>query len=92
MKNNQLGRFPWGILAGVCGVLVFYTIVGTVASYIVLSIIAGATTEGAGLFDTWYQQVLFIGDILFGAGFIASVVLYIIGKAGKRKIAEGNES
>ena len=52
----------------------------------------GATTEGAGLFDTWYQQVLFIGDILFGAGFIASVVLYIIGKAGKRKIAEGNES
>ena len=48
MKNNQIGRFPWGILAGVCGVLVFYTIVGTVASYIVLSIIAGRRRKAPG--------------------------------------------
>ena len=53
MENKLKGKFPWGIFAGICAVIVFYTIVGTVAAYLVLSVIGGATTEGAGLFDTW---------------------------------------
>lgn len=89
MDNKPRSKFPWGILAGVCAVIVFYTIIGTVAAYIVLSVIAGATTEGAGLFDTWYQILLFIGDIVFGAGFIVSIILYFVTKAGDKKIGRG---
>ena len=67
------------------GTDVFYTIVGTVAAYLVLSVIGGATTEGAGLFDTWYQVLLFVGDIVFGAGFVLFTALYIARKAGSKR-------
>lgn len=85
MENKLKGKFPWGILAGICAVIVFYTIVGTVAAYLVLSVIGGATTEGAGLFDTWYQVLLFVGDIVFGAGFVLFTALYIARRAGSKR-------
>lgn len=85
MENKLKGKFPWGILAGICAVIVFYTIVGTVAAYLVLSVIGGATTEGAGLFDTWYQVLLFVVDIVFGAGFVLFTALYIARRAGSKR-------
>lgn len=85
-----LNKIPWGIVAGLCGIIVFYTITATVVSYTVLSIIAGATTDGAGLFGTWYQTLLFVADVVFGLAFIASVGMYSLGKINARKAKEGN--
>ena len=78
-----LHRVPWGIIAGVCGVIVFYTIIGTIASHSILSSIAAATTDTAGLFDTWYQSLLFVCDIIFGIGFVAGLTLFILSKVRK---------
>ena len=39
-------KLPWGLIAGICGVIAFYTIAGTIAADYVLSAIAGATSDG----------------------------------------------
>ena len=85
-----LKKIPWGIVAGLCGIIVFYTITATVVSYTVLSIIAGATTDGAGLFGTWYQTLLFVADIVFGLGLICSAGMYSVEKIKARREKEGN--
>lgn len=69
-------KLPWGIIAGICGIVVFFTIVGTIAAYIILGAIANQTSDTATIFDTWYQTLLFIADILFGLGFLGSVGMY----------------
>ena len=88
MAKRISKRFPWGILAGISAVLLFYTIVGTMAAFFVLSAIAGATTEGAGLFGTWYQVVLFAADLVLGLLFIGSLIMFILNKIKKNSTAE----
>lgn len=88
MAKSISKRIPWGILAGVSAVLLFYTIVGTVAAFFVLSAIAGATTEGAGLFGTWYQDLLFAADLVLGLLFIGSLIMFVLNKVNKTTTAE----
>lgn len=88
MAKSISKRIPWGILAGVSAVLLFYTIVGTVAAFFVLSAIAGATTEGAGLFGTWYQVLLFAADLVLGLLFIGSLIMFVLNKVNKTTTAE----
>ena len=67
-------KLPWGLIAGICGVIAFYTIAGDY----VLSAIAGATSDGASIFGTWYQRLLFACDIVFGLAFLGALVLWIV--------------
>lgn len=76
-------KVPWGILSGVFAGLVFYLTVGVVAAYLVLNGIAGATSGSVTLFSNWWQTVLFIADVVFGLGFLASIVMFILKAAGK---------
>ena len=68
-------KVPWGIIAGICGLVVFFSTVGIIAAYVVLNNIAVQTGMAATLFDEWYQVLLFLVDILFALGLIGSVVL-----------------
>lgn len=86
--KELMNRIPWGIVAGFCGVIVFYTITATVVIQYILSIIAGATSDGAGLFGTWYQTLLFVASIVFGLAFVGSVGMYAYKKIGGRKEKE----
>lgn len=80
-------KVPWGIIAGICAMAVFFTTVGVIAAFIVLNSIAGQTGSSTTLFGEWYQTVLFIADILFFAGLIASAVLWFV---KRKKTEEGN--
>lgn len=71
-------KLPWGLIAGICGVIAFYTIAGTIAADYVLSAIAGATSDGASIFGTWYQRLLFACDIVFGLAFLGALALWIV--------------
>ncbi len=71
-------KIPWGILAGICAMVVFFTTVGMVAAFIVLNSIAAQTNSSAAFFGEWYQILLFIADIVFFLGLIATTVLWFM--------------
>lgn len=89
--KSVMHKIPWGILMGVCGVIVFYTVVGTVAAAIILNAVTSIVDGAAGLFGTWYQSLLFACDIVFGLGFIGSTAMYILTKTGAKQAKEGNQ-
>lgn len=81
-----LKKIPWGIIAGFCGIIVFFSTAGVIAADLILSAIGGATQDAAGLFGTWYQVLLFTADVIFGVIFLASLAMFIWVKiAGKTK-------
>lgn len=79
-------KVPWGIIAGICAIVAFFAVVGTIAAFMVLNSIAGATHTSATLFDEWYQTVLFILSIISVLGLIASTVMWFLRKRGKREV------
>ena len=88
-----LKKMPWGIVAGICAIIVVFATVGVVALALVLGGIAGQTNQTAGMFDEWYQVLLFVVDIICGVLMIGSIVLFVLKKLGifdkKEKITEG---
>lgn len=85
-----LKKMPWGIIAGVCGVIVFYTIAATIASSIIMDSITSIVEGAAGIFGTWWQTLLFVCDIIFGLLFIGALVMFILTKVGLFDSKEGN--
>lgn len=79
---NLVKKIPWGIIAGVCGVIIFYTIIATVIALIGMNAITAIVEEAAGLFGTWWQTLLFVCNIVFGVGFVGSLIMFILIKAG----------
>lgn len=84
-------KVPWGILAGICAIIAFFAIVGTVAAFIILNGVAGQTNDTATLFGEWYQIVLFILDIISVIGLIGSTTLYVIKAKGGLMPREAEE-
>ena len=82
----MIKKLPWGIIAGICLILLVLTVIGTVAAYIILNAIAEQTSASVTLFAEWYQVVLFVADVLFALGLIGSVVMYAL-----RKVRESKE-
>lgn len=78
-------KVPWGIIAGICAMVVFFATVGVIAAFIVLNSIAGQTNTTASMFDVWWQTALFIVDIIFAVGFIVSLAMYIRNMVVKRR-------
>lgn len=86
-------KMPWGIVAGICAIIVVFATVGVVALALVLGGIAAQTNQVAGMFDEWYQVLLFVVDIICGVLMIGSIVLFVLKKLGmfdkKEKMMEG---
>ena len=78
-------KVPWGIVAGVCAIVVFFAVIGTIASYLILNGIASTTNETASIFGKWYQVLLFVVDIIFGLGLIGSGAMYFVTAKEKGK-------
>ena len=81
-------KLPWGIIMGVCAMLVFFLTVGTVAAYIILNGVAAQTNETASLFGEWYQVLMFVFDIIFVLCFAGSLTMYILKERGRLGEAE----
>ena len=77
-----LKKLPWGIIAGASAIATFFFALGFVALYVVLGGVAAQTNETAGLFDEWYQAVLFVAALIFALILIGSVTMYILKKMG----------
>ncbi len=71
-------KLPWGIIAGICAIIAFFAIAGTVAAFIILNSIAGQTHTEASLFGEWYQILLFAIDIIALLGLVGSVIMYVL--------------
>lgn len=87
-----LKKMPWGIVAGVAAIIVVFATVAFIALGIILGGVAGQTNEVAGMFDEWYQVLLFVVDIVCGVIMIGSIVLFVLKKLGKfdgKKVTEG---
>lgn len=87
-----LKKMPWGIVAGICAIIVVFATVGIVALALVLGGIAAQTNQTAGAFDEWYQVLLLIVDILCGVIMLGSIVLFVLKKLGKFDIKEGGNT
>ena len=89
-----LKKMPWGIVAGICAIIVVFATVGIVALALVLGGIAAQTNQVAGMFDEWYQVLLFVVDIICGVIMLGSMVLFVLKKLGiferKDELKEGN--
>lgn len=81
--KELMKKIPWGIIAGICGVIVIYTIAGTIAAFYIMNAITSIVEGAAGLFGTWWQSLLFVCDIIFGVLFLAALVMFILTKATK---------
>ena len=73
-----LKKMPWGIVAGVAAIIVVFATVAFIALGIILGGVAGQTNEVAGMFDEWYQVLLFVVDVVCGVIMIGSIVLFIV--------------
>lgn len=69
-------------LIGLTAILIFYDTIGIIAAGVILNAIANQTHNTATIFDTWWQIVLFVVEILLLAG-LGFLIFYKI-KLGKR--------
>lgn len=75
-------KAPWGIIAGVCAIAVFYLTAGFIGSYYVLNGIAGQTQETASLFGEWFQVLMFVSDIVFVLAFGGALTMFVLKAKG----------
>ncbi len=88
MKKEFVKNMPWGIIAGICAMSVFFLTVALIIVSLILGGVAAQTNETAGLFSEWYQTLMFVFDIIFVLGLAGSIVMYVFRE--KKKI--GGES
>lgn len=69
---------PYGIVAGICGIVAFFATVGFVVAHVVLSGIAGATNSTSSIFENWWQVLLFVVDLVFILVALGALVMFII--------------
>ena len=78
----------WTFLAGFCGIIAFYSIIGVIALYIVFDIIAAETSQDASLFDYWYQTLLFIIAILSTIGLATFITMICIDNRKNKEVSD----
>lgn len=86
MKLSERARnFPWGIVCGICAIVCFYTMVGVVASHLILNSIAAQTSDTVAFLSEWWQTLLFVVSVAAGAAAVGSLVLYIMREVGAKE-------
>lgn len=76
--RKLLTGFPWGIAAGATGILAFYLTIAVYGIRFIFAQVNGQTGQVATLFDTWWQTLLFVLDILFLLLFAATLAAFIV--------------
>lgn len=71
-------KVPWGIIAAVCLMFCSFATVAVVVFYSVDNALTIEGSEAVGLFDTWYQTLLFVADILALCAAVAAIVFYAL--------------
>ena len=98
MKKTKKGKktqriVPYGFLAGFCSIFALYLTVAVVAVYLVMDRIEAETQSRAGLFDTWWQTLLFILAVFFVVCTILMLVMKLASlksqKRGRGKMNNG---
>ena len=84
----MMKKIPWGVIAGVCLVLVFYLTAGIVAGWIILDRIEAETTGHASLFQEGWQIALFVADVIVAAAMIGSFTMFVKKKLDCRGVSE----
>ncbi len=83
-----LKKVPWGVLSWVFGILVFYLTLGIWGAQFVFAQVNGQTGAIATIFDSWWQILLFVADIicvlLFAACLAAFIWKKVTYKGGKK--------
>lgn len=79
-------------LIGLDAILMFYDTVGIIAAGIILNAVANQTHNTATIFDSWWQIVIFILDILLVMS-LAILIFFRIkeGKKNKKGVETVNE-
>ena len=76
-------KVPWGIIMGICAMLVFFLTVGLIAVHLGINGIAEQTNESIAFLSVWYEVLMFVFDIVFVLGFAGSLTMYIFKEQGK---------
>ena len=82
----MIQKIPFSILAGVCAMLSFFGIAGFIAANIYLNGVAAQTSETVSMFANWWQTLLFVLDIVFVIGLIATSVFAVIQRVKYPKV------
>lgn len=83
--QKLLNGFPWGTISGASGIIAFYLTVAVFGIQYIFVQVNGQTGQVATIFDTWWQILLFVLDIVFLILFAVSLVMFILKKANSRK-------
>ena len=76
-------KIPWGILAGVAAMVVFFATAAVVILFVVLNGVAGQTNGSTTIFGTWYQTLIFVIDIIGILAFSGALTIFILKALGK---------
>lgn len=95
MKQNfnykeLMKKLPFGIICGSNGIISFFSLIGTVISYVILSGIAAQTNKTITLFENWWQTLLFVVCVISTTFMIITFVLFIL-KTKNNKQNENND-
>jgi hypothetical protein len=71
-----MGKFPWGIIAGICAMIWSFTLVALVAIYVVSGMMFVEVSTDDGLRESWSMLPLFITQAVTGVGCALSLVLH----------------
>lgn len=85
---EKIKKVPCGVISALAGIFAFYDTLAIIILYVVFSAIKAQTTQTATLFDSWYQTLMFILDIVFVLVFILGLVGYILKKHMGKKTKE----
>lgn len=86
-----LEKVPWGIFAGASGILCFYLTVAVFGIQFVFAQVNGQTGQAATIFDTWWQTLIFVFDIVCVIIFVSALTLFILKKVSRKNGGVQNE-
>lgn len=71
-----MGKFPWGIIAGICAMIWSFTLIALVAIYVVSGMMYVEVSTDDGLRESWFMAPIFITQVITGIGCAVSLVLH----------------
>lgn len=75
--REKLSKVPYSVLIGAAAIVVFYATLALVLTWAISDGIAAATGGSASIFDTWWQTLIFVADIVAGVVLVLSVAAKI---------------
>lgn len=77
-QKTLLEKLPYGIISGACAMFVFFATFGLIVAYVVMSGIAGQTSDTVSFLENSWQVLLFVFDIIFLIASIGALVMFIL--------------